>query len=343
MPQTSRALREAGVSKHLLDGPTWRRTSPGRYVPAGVGVSPEQRIAEAVAQMPPGSAVGGWASAYAAGATVLDGLDHQLRPLPVVMCIPPELHRTTVPGVRHVRQVLATDELVDRGGVTFVSPLRTASDLARWAPDLDEAVVALDALLAAGVVEVDALTELAHRWGGLRGAKRARAALALARPGTRSPGETRLRLAYVLGCGVPDVLVNPTVVDQDGRFVGVTDVLDEEAGLALEYDGARWQDPVRPDGHRDRAQHREDNVREEGFERTGLLVCRADGADVTRFKTALVWRLQRARADGLGRDRRRDRWSVVRERSAFPNSGASGSGWATSRERNRRPWNGGLG
>ena len=331
------------MSKHLLDGPTWRRTSPGLYVPADVGVSPEQRIAEAAAQMPPGSALGGWASGYAAGATMLDGLDAQLRPLPVVMCIPRQLHRTTIPGVRHVRQVLSDDELVEHDGVTFVSPLRTASDLARWAPDLDEAVVALDVLLAASIVEAAALEDVAHRWAGLRGAKRARAALALARPGTRSPGETRLRLAYVLGCGAPDVLVNPTVVDRDGRPVGMPDLLDEEAGLALEYDGARWQDPARPEGHRDREQHREDNVREEGFERTGLLVCRADGADVTQFKSALVWRLQRARADGLGRDRRRDRWSVVREWSPFPNSREPRSGWATSRERTGRVWNAGLG
>jgi hypothetical protein len=293
--------------------------------------------------MPPGSALGGWASAYAAGAPMLDGLDAQLRPLPVVMCIPPGLHRTTIPGVRYVRQVLVEDELVEHGGVTFVSPLRTATDLARWAPDLEEAVVALDVLLAAGVVEATALREVAHRWSGLRGAKRARAALALAKTGTRSPGETRLRLAYVLGCGAPDVLVNPTVVDRDGRLVGMPDMLDEEAGLALEYDGARWQDPARPEGHRDREQHREDNVREEGFERTGLIVCRADGADVTRFKRALVWRLQRARDDGLGRDRHRDRWRVVREWSSFPNAEASSSGWVTSRERNESPWNGGLG
>lgn len=333
VPRTSRALRDSGVSKHLLDGPTWRRTSPGRYVPAAVGTSPEQRIAEAAAHMPPGSALGGWSSAYASGATWLDGLDSRQRPLPVVMCLPPGLHRTAVPGIRYVRQALFEDELVERDGVTFVSPSRTATDLARWAPDLTEAVVALDLMLAAGVVDLVGLDDTASSWRGLRGAKRARAALGLARPGVRSPGETRLRMAYVLGCDAPDVLVNPVVTDVGGRTVGMPDVLDEEAGLALEYDGSSWDDPERPSGHRDRDQHREDNVREEGFERLGLIVCRADGSDVTRFRTGLVWRLNCARMDGLGRDRRRDRWRVLHERSSIPNREASRSGWATSRER----------
>lgn len=311
VPRTSLALRRSGVSKHLLDGPTWRRTSPGRYVPAAVALSPEQRIAEAAAHLPPGSAIGGWASAYAAGATWLDGLDSQRRPLPVVMCLPPALHRTTIPGVRYVRQVLQDEELVDRDGVTFVSPTRTASDLARWASDLTEAVVVLDAVLATGVVDLDALGAAAGRWHGLRGAKQARSALALTRPGVLSPGESRLRVIYRRECGAPDVLVNPTVVDAAQRVVGMPDLLDEEAGLVLEYDGASWQDDGRPHGHRDHDQHREDNAREEAFERLGLIVCRADGTDVTRLRAALVWRLQRARADGLARNRRRDRRRVL--------------------------------
>ena len=87
------------------------------------------------------------------------------------------------------------------------------------------------------------------------------------------------------------------------------DLFDPDAGLALEYDGASW-DGDRTEGHRDRRQHREDNVREEAVERLGVIVVRADAADVGPHRRQTAYRLQRARADGLARDRRRDRWVV---------------------------------
>lgn len=313
-PRTSRELRGAGVSKHVLSGPRYRRTSPARYVPSSVDQTPDQRIAEAAAHMPPGSALGGWAAAYAMGARMLDGRDAARRLQPVIMCVPAPLHRQPSPGVRYVREMLEPDELIDLDGITFVGPVRTAGDLARWAPTLADAVVGLDAMLLTGVVDEPGLALAAAALAGRRGAKQARNALGLARPGVRSPGETRLRLVYVLEAGGgADVLVNPRVHDPYGRFLGMPDLLDVEAGLALEYDGGEWAGSEREAGHRDRAQHREDNVREETFERSGLVVARADGLDVTRFRRELVGRLQRARLDGLRRDRSRDLWRVLRE------------------------------
>jgi hypothetical protein len=147
-----------------------------------------------------------------------------------------------------------------------------------------------------------------------RGAVQAALAVDLARAGVRSPGESRLRMAYVLGVGAPTPRINPRVTDDRGVFLGIPDLLDPDAGLVLEYDGGRWLGTEREAGHRDREQHREDNVREEGLERTGLVVARADGADVGRHRPALVLRLAAARADGLARDRSRDRWVVVADR-----------------------------
>lgn len=314
-PRTSSDLRSAGVSKHLLSGPRYRRTSPARYVTSDVEQTPDQRIAEAAAHMPPGSALGGWASAYVLGARTLDGRDAALRPEPLVMCVPAPLHRQPILGVRYVRQVLEPDELIDLDGTTFVAPLRTASDLARWAPTLIDAVIALDAMLLAGVVDESGLLAAEAALRGHRGAKQARSALGLARTGVRSPGETRLRLLYVLEAGgAEDVLVNPRLYDRYGCFLGIPDLLDVEAGLAMEYDGAQWADSDRETGHRDRAQHREDNVREEMFERSRLIVTRADGSDVTRHKSELVGRLQRARLEGLQRDRSQDLWRVLHQR-----------------------------
>ncbi|GAA3574230.1 DUF559 domain-containing protein [Microlunatus spumicola] len=317
-PRTSRALREQGVSKHLLDGPRYSRTSPGRYVPAGVPATTTQRLVEAAAHLPTGGALGGWSAAHLLGAVRFDGLDRRLRPAPVVLCVPDALHRRAAPGLRYVRQELGSDEVVHVGGIPVTSPARTASDLARWAPDLEQAVVDLDALLQAGVVQESALALLAHDLGARRGARQARSAFNLARYGARSPGETRLRLTCVLGLGAPTPLLNPRVHDRLGRFLGLPDLLDPEAGLVLEYDGASWQDPERPDGHLDPEQHREDNEREEWFERNGLLVLCATGPDLARHRPGLISRMRAARAEGLLRGPARWTWRVTPERYAFP-------------------------
>ena len=184
-----------------------------------------------------------------------------------------------------MRQELGADEVVHVGGIPVTSPASTASDLARWAPDLEEAVVDVDALLEAGVVQESELPLLAE---GLRCTPRHPPGAVGVSPspgcGARSPGETRLRLTYVLGLGAPTPLLNPRVHDRLGRFLGIPDLLDPEAGLVLEYDGESWQDAGRPDGHLDPEQHREDNEREEWFERNGLLVLRATRSDLARHR-----------------------------------------------------------
>lgn len=236
-PRTSASLRKGGLSKHLLDGPRFRRSTPGRYVPAGVEVSPAQRIVEAAAHMPAGAALGGWAAGYALGADRLDGLDRHLEPQPVVMCVRDALHRVSTPAVRYVRPKLADDDLVDIGGISFTGAVRTAADLACWAADEVEAVVVLDVLLEAGVLDAAKLRLVRSKLVRRRGAAQAGIAVGLARAGVRSPGESRLRMAYVLGVGAPTPLINPRVTDEGGVFLGIPDLLDPEGGLVLEYDG----------------------------------------------------------------------------------------------------------
>ena len=299
----------------MLAGPRWRRTSRGLYVPAtAVPSTTTQRLVEAAALLPAGGALGGWAAACAWGADLLDGRDdHTLREQPVLLFLPPGQHRPALPGVRYGQQRLRPVEIATRSGLVLTTPSRTASDLVHDAPDLTEAVVALDALLGAGLVEVADLVATPGR----RGARQARQACELARAGVRSTWETRLRLLYVLELGLPAPLVNRAVHDGDGRFLGVPDLLDVEAGLVLEYDGARWTGPGSRvvGGHRDRDQHRADNVREELFERAGLVVVRVDAVDMRRYRRRLLARIDAARADGLRRDRRRDRWVLASRRS----------------------------
>jgi hypothetical protein len=287
-------------------------------VPAGVAPTTAQRLVEAAAHLPAGGALGGWSAAHLLGAPSFDGLDRTLRQAPVVMCLPDGIHRRPAPGLRYIRQDLTSDEIVHVRGLPVTSPSRTAADLARWAPSVEEAVVDLDMLLEARVLEESALPLLVDSLGARRGTRQARSALALARQGARSPGETRLRLTYVLGLRTATPLLNPRVHDQLGRFLGIPDLLDVEAGVVLEYDGESWQSGVRPDGHLDPEQHREDNVREEWFERNGLLVLRATKSDLARHRSGLISRMAAARAEGLLHGPARWTWRVTPERYSFP-------------------------
>lgn len=307
-PRPAADLVAAGVTRHVLDGPRWRRTSRGFYVLAtDLPRTPTQRILEAAAALPAGAAIGGWAAAFSWGADLLDGLDdHTTAPLPVTVCLPPGLHRAGIPGLDYRQQHLDDTDVGSRAGIPVTVPGLTACDLAARATDLTEAVVALDAVLAAGLLRHLQLPVAPGR----RGAAQARRAAGLARTGVRSTWETRLRMLYVLELGFPSPLVNRSVLDLDGRSLGVPDLLDVEAGLVLEYDGARWTGSPVVGGHRDRDQHRADNVREELFERAGLTVVRADGRDLSHYRRRLMARVSAARADGLRRDRSRDRWMV---------------------------------
>ncbi len=118
-------------------------------------------------------------------------------------------------GVVHRRDAPSID------GVATLA--RTAADCARCLPELD-ALVVVDAVLARGVECDDVLRELTGR-----GARAARAVVALADPGAGSSGETAARLAirraglsvesqvFIGGVGWVDLLVEGRlVVEIDG-------------------------------------------------------------------------------------------------------------------------------
>jgi hypothetical protein len=52
------------------------------------------------------------------------------------------------------------------------------------------------------------------------------------------------------------------------------------------------------------------NAREERLERAGLIVVRVEKSDLTKHRVRLAERIRSARADGLRRDRSRDRWTL---------------------------------
>jgi very-short-patch-repair endonuclease len=97
------------------------------------------------------------------------------------------------------------------------------------------------------------------------------------------------------------------VTDRDGTFLAEVDLLDPQAGLAGEYDGAH---------HAAADQRAVDHARAEQLEALGLMVVRVASPDLSQFRARTVQRLQRAHQQGLARDRRRDGWYHFQAHSA---------------------------
>ncbi len=152
--------------------------------------------------------------------------------------------------------------------------------------------------LGLDLADVAALAEPAEWW---RGVNQVREALSWVDGRSASTWETRLRMFYCRQAGLPRPQVNVPIFDLDERLLGIADLFDEEAGLVTEFDG---QD------HRRRRQHQGDNIREERLETTNLTVCRVDSLDL-RQPGPLAERLRARRAQGMHRDRRYDRWTLV--------------------------------
>jgi hypothetical protein len=258
------------------------------------------RIGATLPLLPPDGAIGGWAAAYLAGVPACDGLTLDGEALPVDHVVPPAHRLRPRAGIRVRREQLPHDLKRALGRRSVTAPARTALDVARWATSVEEAVCALDAMFHvryADPQDVAALIQATTRRPGLPQARRA---LQLADARSRSPRETQLRLLWVVGAGLPPLLSNVPVWTTSGVFLGQPDLLDAEAGLAMEHDGAQ---------HRDLANHTADNAREERLERAGLRVIRFTILDL-RDRAGCVRRMRMERARRLGRDTSRETWWV---------------------------------
>ncbi|HEX4699972.1 MAG TPA: hypothetical protein VH857_11510 [Actinomycetes bacterium] len=301
------ALRRAdaygvGVTRGRLAGPGWVMPLRGVVRPAGgPAPTPLQRIWDVAELLPSGAALGGWSAAYLLGATDLDGRGPsgtESRPVPVVL--PPPLLIRARPELVRWRSDLEEGDVIEIDGVPCTTGSRTGFDLARLGT-LRAGVIALDVLGRQAVVRPSAVLAYARRHPRWRGKPQSYEAVRLADPRARSSGETRLRLTWVLDAGLPVPEANATIRGPDGILLGIGDLLDPEAGLLGEYDGA---------GHRDERQHALDNAREEWFEDNGLVVVRASAPDLwpaNRRRTVL--RLQTGHRRASARDRNADTWT----------------------------------
>jgi hypothetical protein len=104
--------------------------------------------------------------------------------------------------------------------------------------DFTSLVVAGDYLVAgrSPLSSRTCLATAASEGGRRRGIARARLALEYVRPGSESPGESRLRILLVRS-GLPEPRLNHTIVDTNGGFIARVDLAYQEARIALEYEG----------------------------------------------------------------------------------------------------------
>lgn len=179
---------------------------------------------------------------------------------------------------------LASCRVLHHDGLRIAHPLDAWRQTAASVSVADLVAVA-DALINRGHGASDLLAT-AVDGNGRRGARALRVAADLARAGSRSPQESRLRAAIVLD-GIPEPCVNLEIFDAHGRFLAEGDLVWPQQKVIAEYEG---------DYHRtDRDQWMRDIARRERLEDAGWRVIRVTRLDLSsRGLPALLACVRRA-------------------------------------------------
>jgi very-short-patch-repair endonuclease len=263
-PTDRRRAREDGITDWHLRHREVERLSRDTYLPRAVSADLDQRVA-AVLLGAPSTAVVSHLSAAA-----LWGLE-----VPLV----PEDARVhlTVPSATRVRhradrRIHSSDvppaSVMRRRGFPLTSPGRTWLDLAAVVPPAALLAVA-DQMLARDYPR-SWFDRYLDRAQGVRGVRAARRVAVLADRRSGSPMESVLRW-LLEDAGLPAPVLQHTVLDRAGRFVGTVDLAWPRARLLVEFDG---------NVHRERDVFVKDLRRQNGLVLAGWTVLRFSSADV---------------------------------------------------------------
>jgi len=276
-----------GPTRGQAAGPRFRQTSAGLYVPAHVGDEVvEQRILEQASRIRSYGAVTAWASLRWQGAAFFDGTTpggSRRLPVPIVLG-PARLQRD--PRVDLSQEQLSVSEIAWLAGIPLTTPERAVFDEVRRRNDLREGVVALEMAIAADLVTLAGFAAYVVTRQAWTGVPLTREVLDLTGGECLSPPEVRMRLVWILDCGLPAPICNRPVFDLRGNLLGIPDLFDPDAGLVGEYDGAH---------HKGHVRHRRDVAREEKFRNHGLEYFAIVGGDLSDGDTA-ARRMENARA-----------------------------------------------
>jgi hypothetical protein len=297
VPSRIDPLGVTGPTRGEAQGPAWRRSSHGFYVPASADDHEvEQRIVEAGAVLPSYGGVTGWAAMRWQGARWFSGLARDAcTRLPVTIATM-ACDMRPVAGIAVSEERLDPTELTVHDGLRITNALRSVTFEMRYAVGVRSAVLVADMAMYADLVSRGELSAWAVANRGWTGCPQLREALPLTDENSWSPQETlALRLPWVLDAELPRPVTNPPVFDRDGRHIGTPDLLDEEAGVIGEYDG-----PLHLAG----ARRGRDVRREAEFRRVGLetvVVTAADSADPIAVVRRIREAYERARFEAPSR------------------------------------------
>ena len=295
-PVRRRAEGAAGPTPGVLRGPTWLQVARGWHVPVGTPRTPEQRAYEVGARLRPDGLLTGWAALRLAGASYFEGLAHDRRtPLPVPVLLHHEA-RLRGPEVLVERTRGPLPAAVIRSGVRCVPSELALLHEVRRATSRRRAGVMVDMALAARVVDLERLRETASTHRRLPAA--AAYALERACAECRSPRESEMMQVWESAAGFPRPLMNREVRDLTGRLLAVVDLLDVEAGVCGEFNGA---------AHRSAARQSRDEKRHADLRAVGLETFAVVGRDSEKVQ---VERMTAARGRALWLPPAQRRWQV---------------------------------
>ncbi len=220
-------------------GPHWRRVAPAYHVPSVTdSAALGQRILEAMAGTPSDAAVTGWGSFGWRETRWFNGLAGDGRTL---LDVPVGLDRLRGvrgrAGVEFSEDWLFPDDVEEIDGLRVTIPERSVSYEVCRARTLLAAVRTIDLAAAADLVDVQSMVGYAARLGPRPGIRMLREALTWADENVWSPQEVSMRMTWRQHHGCV-LLTNPPIFDRHGRHLVTPDLLDLEAGVVGEYDGA---------------------------------------------------------------------------------------------------------
>lgn len=255
-PFSSADARSAGLSRRrialLVDEGLLRRMLAGVYVAAQ---APDDQLLRARALtlvVPPRYVVTDESAGWLAGAPMILRPGAHLAAPPVTIFGADGEGRLRNGLADSGRRQLLPRDITEIFGVRATTPLRTAADLGRLR-HRDQALSAIDQLLALNSFDLDELMAEVERFRGFRGVRQIRRLAPLGDRRSESPGESALRLRFH-DASLPSPVPQLNVFDRDG-FVARVDLAIEELRFAAEYDGAEWHGPEQRDHDHRRREH----------------------------------------------------------------------------------------
>jgi len=180
--------------------------------------------------------VTGWAGLRWVGGVWFDGVGVAGRQRPVGLATGGD-HIRPQPGIALSHERLDPEDLTVIDGIRITSPIRSVWFEMRYARGPREAATTLSMAAYSDLVSIDDLAAFAALHPGWTGAPRCREAIALAEENVWSPKELQVGHVWRLDADLPPLLCNAPVFDLRERFIATPDLLDVEAGLAIDYNG----------------------------------------------------------------------------------------------------------